>query len=107
MINQSGKQVIGIMICEKKVKLPYGQLSFFSQLCQIGAKWGLTVYVFSPQNVDPCSSQVQGYAYEANRWVKRPFPLPDLIYDRSFFRHRLQYEAHLRAVRAMQMLKKI
>jgi glutathione synthase/RimK-type ligase-like ATP-grasp enzyme len=103
----NGSKIIGIMVSESQLHLPFDQQSFFVHLSQIGAKWGFLVYVFSPSQVDCASVSVQGCRYLPTGWVWKTFPLPDLIYDRAFFGNKQQYQRHMTALHVLQQLKKI
>jgi glutathione synthase/RimK-type ligase-like ATP-grasp enzyme len=99
-------KIIGIMVSESQINLPFAQQRFFVHLSQIGAKWGFLVYVFSPLQVDCASISVQGCRYLPTGWIWKTFPLPDLIYDRAFFGNKQQYQRHMTALHVLQQLKK-
>jgi glutathione synthase/RimK-type ligase-like ATP-grasp enzyme len=112
MTNGRKVKSVGIMICESPKEPPFVQHDFYAHLCRLGAKWGLLVFVFSPLKVDVNSATVQGYTYHedenaAMHWILQTLPLPDLIYDRSFFHTRRHYIEHYAAVNALRKLKKI
>jgi glutathione synthase/RimK-type ligase-like ATP-grasp enzyme len=112
MINGRKLKSVGIMICESHKEPPFVQHNFYAHLCRLGAQWGLLVFVFSPTKVDVKSATVQGYilvedAPTASHWSLQALPLPDLIYDRSFFNTRRQYTEHHAAIRVLRKLKKI
>jgi glutathione synthase/RimK-type ligase-like ATP-grasp enzyme len=112
MTNGRKVKSVGIMICESPNEPPFMQHDFYAHLCRLGTKWGLLVFVFSPLQVDVNSATVQGYTYledkhAAMHWTLQTLPLPDLIYDRSFFNTRRHYIAHCAAVKALRKLKKI
>jgi hypothetical protein len=107
MLTKSYRKTIGIMISPAQIELPFTGQSFFAHLCELGTKWGILVFVFSPIHVDDKSVTVQGYKYQSSVWIKGTFPLPDLIYDRAFFNSYHQYKQHLSAVSTLQRLKKI
>ncbi|MDB5055926.1 MAG: hypothetical protein JWM44_3976 [Bacilli bacterium] len=110
MNHSHGKKIVGIMVCETNTGPPLAQQSFFAQLCALGAKYNLLVYVFSPQHIHLNSATIQGYTYHPeneNHWASQELPLPDLIYDRSFFENRTQYIKHRAAIRALLTIKKI
>jgi glutathione synthase/RimK-type ligase-like ATP-grasp enzyme len=106
MQKEPNPKIVGIMVNESQMNLPLTQHRLFVHLCVLGAKWGLLVYVFSPQNIECKSLTVQGYKYGSSGWIKETFPLPDLIYDRAFFESQRQYRQHSSAVLALQQLKK-
>jgi len=102
-----GKPLFGIMVSASQAEPPFGQNNLFTQLCRLGAKSGFIVYVFSPENVMAENSTVQGYTCYAGEWVLQQFPLPDLIYDRSFFQQLRYYHAHKTAEQILRTLKNI
>jgi glutathione synthase/RimK-type ligase-like ATP-grasp enzyme len=106
MLTKSYRKIVGIMISPSQIGPPFRGQSFFAHLCELGSKWGILVFVFSPIHVDDSSATVQGYKHQASGWVKETFPLPDLIYDRAFFSSYPHYLQHQSAVSALQKLKK-
>ncbi len=91
---------LGIMICEKPADhaqtLPFTEISFYRRLSLEGTKLGLRVFVFSPCRIEWALDKVWGYLYspKTRSWNKLLFPLPDLIYNRCFYRGRQQYMDH-------------
>jgi glutathione synthase/RimK-type ligase-like ATP-grasp enzyme len=67
----------------------------------------LNAYVFSPVQLDERTRRVKGYRFLAGGggWQEGWFPLPDVVYDRSFFSRREDYLAHRAAVRRLYKLK--
>ncbi|WP_438446137.1 YheC/YheD family endospore coat-associated protein [Gorillibacterium sp. sgz5001074] len=98
---------LGIMTHDIDGIPPFGEAPFCARLCRLGRGLGLQVYVFSPLWVDPERMQVRGFTISRNGigWEEGIFPLPDLIYDRSFFVNRSDYLRHKAAVRRLQQLK--
>jgi hypothetical protein len=107
MLNKACRGIVGIMISPSQVEPPFAGQQFFAHLCELGAKWGMLVFVFSPIRVDLKSATVQGYKYQSTGWIQETFPLPDLIYDRAFLNSYSQFQQHRSALRALQELKKI
>ncbi|QGQ97816.1 YheC/YheD family protein [Paenibacillus psychroresistens] len=106
MLTKSYQKIVGIMISPSQIGPPFTGQSLFAHLCELGTKWGILVFVFSPTHVDDKTATVQGYKYQASGWIKASFPLPDLIYDRAFFTSYPHYLRHQSAVSALQRLKK-
>lgn len=88
---------------------PFGERPFYEQLCAIGSSYGLKVFVFSPVRLNPQEQTVRGYTYHfgTGSWAEQSFPLPDLIYDRSFFFRREDYRRHREAVRLLRSIRSI
>jgi glutathione synthase/RimK-type ligase-like ATP-grasp enzyme len=100
---------IGIMANESEGTPPFGERYYYARLCKLGRSLGLTVYVFSPLRVDPVTRTVKGYTYSVSSdcWEEHSYPLPHLIYDRSFFVRQSDYTRHRSAVRRLHELKPI
>src|SRR4051794_11386096 len=107
MLTKSYRKIVGIMVSPSQIEPPFTGQSFFAHLCELGTKWGILVFVFSPIHVDDQAATVTGYQYQKTGWVKGTFPLPDLIYDRTFFTSNPHYLQHQAAVSVLQQLKKI
>lgn len=61
---------------------PFGAMTPFCQeLTDACAKLGAFVYFFSPGEIASAAQSVDGWCY-AGRWVKRKFPVGDVIYNR-------------------------
>ncbi|QGG46879.1 YheC/YheD family endospore coat-associated protein [Heliorestis convoluta] len=59
---------------------------FFRQLAEEGAKLGLSIFVFSPNQVHWKERMVTGFHYNLSKkkWKRKKIPLPDIVYDRYF-----------------------
>lgn len=98
------------MVTQRERFPPFTDSHFYRKLCLLGAKRGLTVYVFSPERIDWLNGNVVGYSFnkEAGCWERNIYPLPDLIYDRCFFsskRSYLAYRAHVRRLARHRRIK--
>jgi glutathione synthase/RimK-type ligase-like ATP-grasp enzyme len=104
---------LGIMVCAgessgtDRPQRPDNR--FLAKLCAIGERQGLRVFVFSPCWLSEDRRSVSGYRYQAadGTWTYETFPLPDLIYDRVFYRSPDGYRQHKAALREMLFHKKI
>lgn len=76
--------IIGILVSESKGPLPFSEQGYCRKLCLIGQKQGLQIYAFCPSSVVAEKATVQGYSYDNGIWNRRPFPPPDILYDRYF-----------------------
>jgi glutathione synthase/RimK-type ligase-like ATP-grasp enzyme len=87
----------------------FSNRDFYRRLCLLGAKNGLSVYVFFPNGVDWEKHAVTGYSYDdrANTWRRGRFPLPDLVYDRCFFSNRRQYREYREQMRRFRACKAV
>ena len=105
MTDRSKTRWIGIMAHESGGDgyPPFGEREFYARLCEAGRKRQLHVFVFSPLTLDEERRRVKGYCCQAGTadWQEGWFPLPDLVYDRSFFSSPGDYAIHKAAVRRM------
>jgi len=69
----------------------FGQTGKFKKLMKKAKERGTEMYVFSPTTIDYDKKTVVGIFYEGNQFVTRIVPLPDVIYDRGFFRDAREY----------------
>lgn len=106
---RSRKGRLGIMVTRSSQIPPFGNQHFYRALCAIGQKQGLLVFVFSPEQIDWSSGTVSGYSVDApaHRWSRRRYPLPDLIYDRCFFRTKAGYMAYRSHVSKLRRLRTV
>lgn len=74
---------LGIMVAERTP--PFREQSFYVQIQREAARIHLNVFVFSAASICWNKSEAVGFFYDKNRWVKKRIPLPDVIYDRSFY----------------------
>lgn len=105
----SDPKYVGVMVSQTEVGRHVTENKFYAELCALGPKFGLDVYVFSPLFVNAFAKTVPGFIYIPERlcWERRTFPLPDLIYDRSFFAKRSDFERHRMALVRMARLKPV
>lgn len=77
--------VVGISadVSNEKGK-PFGNQSFFfQQLLQAGEAMGEICYAFSPHSINWGKGTVAGYTYGKKGWLRKTFPLPNVIYPRE------------------------
>jgi glutathione synthase/RimK-type ligase-like ATP-grasp enzyme len=100
---------LGIMICETSGSLPFPEKSYYRRLCTVGEALGIQVFVFSPHRISWATQKVPGYTYDktAGRWIKNIFTLPKLIYDRCFYKNRLQYQQHRDHIARLRLTKSV
>lgn len=75
--------VVGLFTTHSKHP-PWGeQTDLLALTVRHGNRMGQYVYVFTPDDVDLDQAVVNGWRVTAaGQWVRRPCPLPDVIYDR-------------------------
>ncbi len=96
--------LLGVMVSQTNGQPPLKVRHFYRHLCLAGAKIGVTVFIFSPDDIDWQALMVQGYCYcgVSGEWSVRRFPLPPLIYDRSFYGDRKKRARHRAAIAALK-----
>ncbi|OUM99431.1 MAG: hypothetical protein BAA04_08945 [Firmicutes bacterium ZCTH02-B6] len=77
---------VGILCHRDGAGSPYGpQTTFFRRLIRIGRLLNMVVYVFEPADLQRQVGAVAGWTWLDGRgWVRRLFPLPDVLYDRGY-----------------------
>lgn len=78
---------------------PFHEEKYFYQLSLEGKKQQIQVFIFDPLYINWKTRTVSGWTIESlNRFVKVIQPVPELIYDRIFYRNRqhfLRYQPHV------------
>lgn len=64
------------------------QLEALTRLVDTGHQFGVTCFLFGISGVDLRQNSVLGYALHDSKWVRRTFPMPDVIYDQLVSRKR-------------------
>ncbi|MDF2923027.1 MAG: YheC/YheD family protein [Paenibacillaceae bacterium] len=69
------------------------ELPYFRKLSEAGEKLGLTVFVFTPEDVEESSKQIRAWVFDKNegRWGRKLSPFPDIIYDRCRFQRNYRF----------------
>ncbi len=62
----------------------FTEKAYYRQITLTGRKMGISVFVFSPRDVDFEKRSVIGYVYRDGAWQTRTLQLPQIIYDRCF-----------------------
>lgn len=99
---------VGILVCDTNGRPPFQDQEFYRELAAFGNKAGLSVFIFSPAWVSWKLKKTWGYRFDSERgeWVLGKFPLPALIYDRSFYkyrRHLLQKRQFMKNIRSLRL----
>lgn len=79
--------LVGIMAArQNNAEGIFAERGFFRGLMAAGRLYGLTVFAFSPADVDWTQGKVLGWVYSPSvgRLVSSYYPLPNIIYDRMF-----------------------
>ncbi len=79
--------LIGVLAHRRqKSKLVFAEAGFFASLINAGKQMGLTVFVFSPVEIDWQHQRVVGWRPNSSykTWQKSYYPFPDVVYDRLF-----------------------
>lgn len=59
-----------------------GRPKFFAQLINHAQKFGVYMYVVTPNGINPISKVFTGFTYKHKKWYKVSTPLPDVVYNR-------------------------
>lgn len=88
---------LGIMVFENKP--PFQEKNFYKQLHHHATPFDLKIIVFSANAIDWNTGKVNGYFYNTacDVWQFGKFPLPDIIYDRCFYKHPLRIQPNVTA----------
>ncbi|GLG00640.1 hypothetical protein Alches_06790 [Alicyclobacillus hesperidum subsp. aegles] len=65
----------------KQTLRPSGQLEGLRRMVEIAEEQGARCFLFHLTDIDLSKGNVTGYTLVDGKWVRRPFPLPDVIYD--------------------------
>ncbi|WP_336774348.1 YheC/YheD family endospore coat-associated protein [Paenibacillus sp. MMO-58] len=85
---------------ENGIKLP--EPAFAQMLSEAAGPLAIDLYVFSPAEYEEKNGQLNAFRLRHGSWVKEPCPLPDILYDRCFYRtaeERMLCKAVLAAIR--------
>ncbi|MFF2888854.1 YheC/YheD family protein [Paenibacillus sp. NPDC057967] len=72
-------------------------------LSETSDRLSVHAYVFTSEDYDHAAGELCGWCWQNGEWVRQLVPLPDIVYDRTFFhskRERLRCEAALSAIHA-------
>ncbi|TKC18129.1 YheC/YheD family endospore coat-associated protein [Robertmurraya kyonggiensis] len=61
--------------------------TYFTEIAGRALKYDIECVRFIPASMDPTTEMFEGelYSHQQNRWLKKKFPLPDVLYDRCFY----------------------
>lgn len=87
--SQRPRSILGVATCLARGSVPrrapFGnQTVRFRSLCREAGRYGLTAFVFLPEDVDANSMRILGRTYlpKSKKWVRRAFRFPDVVYNR-------------------------
>jgi hypothetical protein len=65
------------------------ELTYFTEVAKRANHYGISVYRFSPLNIDPQTEHVHGFVFqpETNEWMDAVFTIPPFLSDRCFYGH--------------------
>lgn len=106
-LTRAAHRIIGIMTSGSPDALSPAEPQFYERLCRFGKPLDLTVYVFCPADIDWKSERVNGLTHTLQGWKKLTFPLPDLIYDRCFFKSLQQWREYRETVEKLKQTYRI
>jgi hypothetical protein len=83
------RRIVGVMVNQIRAdEGPIENDDFFRRLSQQGLRHGLSVVLFSPRDSAAERNVLPGYMLNNGTWTCGRFDLPDILYDRFFYRHR-------------------
>lgn len=70
------------------------ELAFFRKLTAAGKRLGLSVFVFTPEDVDDSSRQIRAWVYDEaeGRWLRKRASFPDIVYDRCRYQRTYRFQ---------------
>ncbi|GLX69604.1 YheC/YheD family protein [Paenibacillus glycanilyticus] len=80
------------------VKMP--EPKFARMLSEAATRLGMDLFVFSPAQYEERSGQLSGFRFRNGSWMKETCQLPDILYDRCFYRN-AEEKSRCRALRAV------
>ncbi|MCZ8518366.1 MULTISPECIES: YheC/YheD family endospore coat-associated protein [Paenibacillus] len=100
----SVRRFVGILTSRTEGLPPFENQGFYRRLIQAGQPLGLSVFVFTPQDLPEGGDGVTGYSYNAagQRWERMDYPLPGVVYDRCFSLTRGASALYRAALRKLQ-----
>lgn len=72
------------MEAERGVTLPEPRLC--RDLAEASGRLSVDMYVFSAEDYDSRTGLLKGWRLQDGAWIRKPVPLPNIVYDRAFFR---------------------
>lgn len=97
--------LLGMMVfMDDDMTWPVHDEGYYRACCLIASAQRMTAYMFSPQAIDWERERILGYTFnpESNTWVKKRFRLPQLVYDRCFYKNRAQFMQYVTAVSSLK-----
>lgn len=77
------KPILAILISHTQHPAPFGELNdFLKELILAAKKRAVLAYVVTIHDLLPLQAPLNGWTWEKNRWIKRAFPLPHVVYNR-------------------------
>lgn len=82
----SVKPALGILVYEREGTPPFAESSFIKRLSLLSARNGLQLFAFAPWTWEEHSNLVKGWGWSNQKqgWVSARYPLPAVVYDRSW-----------------------
>ncbi|MGN7177652.1 hypothetical protein BK139_20435 [Paenibacillus sp. FSL R5-0490] len=74
----------GIMTLNKRSEQPY-----FTELAKRANEYNINCFRFVPTDINPVSERIAGDSYNpsSGEWEPAEFPVPEILYDRCFYRN--------------------
>ncbi|HET7577940.1 MAG TPA: YheC/YheD family protein [Bacillales bacterium] len=68
--------------------------SYYRDIGNHAASFGLTVHRFIPNAIDPYTEKITGETFDSGVWKPETFTIPDVLYDRCFYRTRQAFKTN-------------
>lgn len=104
-MNLSPQGIVGILVGEYAGPLPFAESAYCRQLCHIGNRQRMTIYVFCPGWVISGRRSIPGYTFENGKWIRKQFPAPEIIYDRCISHDKKQQRRKQRCLEILTELQ--
>ncbi|MDP5274398.1 YheC/YheD family endospore coat-associated protein [Chengkuizengella axinellae] len=99
---------MGIMVTDLNTATSNKDQTFYKNLCKFGQKLKITIFIFAINQINWEENLVVGAIYTKNeKWIKKFYSIPSLIYDRCFFKTKEQYLLYRTQLKKLFMLQKV
>ncbi|MGO4107967.1 YheC/YheD family endospore coat-associated protein [Paenibacillus sp. YAF4_2] len=91
-----------------RIKLP--EPLFYQKLSEAAERLGIDLFVFSPNQYNKHTKQLTGFRFRSGSWAEEQCLLPDILYDRCFYKQaaeRAACQAVLAAIREQHPIRSL
>lgn len=88
------RPIIGVLTWRNGFR--FREPKYFQRLCSEARKLGVTLFFFSPGDVDSSRRIIKGAVYTpARKWELRRFPWPDVVIDRYWYTPKPEFQEYV------------